>query len=93
MSDNTAMPQAARAGHTVAIPIAHEDLWETLFFLGKWIERGMFDKNVTAREAMGVMAHYPGMPWNSMRWDVDHKPYAAEYYAKFPKTAAQGTQS
>lgn len=62
---------------------------EVLCFLGKWIERGLFCKTVTAAEALSVMAHFPGMPWNSERWDVDHKPYAAAYYAKFPKTAAK----
>lgn len=74
--------------HSEGIPSA-EDLWETLCYLGKWVERGLFCKTVTPTEALQCLAHYPGMPWNSRRWDVDHKPYAAAYYAKFPKTAAQ----
>jgi len=37
-------------------------------------------------EAISMMAHYPGMPWNSQRWDVDHKGYADAYYKAFPKT-------
>lgn len=65
-----------------------ERLNEALFFVGRWVERGMFCSSVTASEAISCIAHYPGMPWNSQRWDVDHKPYAAAYYAKFPRTAA-----
>ena len=77
--------QAAARIEALSAQVAEQH--KTLCFLGKWIERGLFDKNVSAKDALGVMAHLPGMPWNSERWDVDHKPYAAKYYAAFPKTA------
>jgi hypothetical protein len=74
---------------TEALPRQDDgELREALCFLGKWIERGLFCKTVTAKEALSMMAHFPGMPWNSERWDVDHKPYAAAYYEAFPKTRA-----
>lgn len=59
-------------------------LTEALCFIGKWVERGVFDKQISARESLEVIINLPGMPWNSDRWDVDHKPYAAAYYARFP---------
>lgn len=59
-------------------------LTEALCFIGKWVERGVFDKQISGRESLEVIINLPGMPWNSARWDVDHKPYAAAYYARFP---------
>lgn len=59
-------------------------LTEALCFIGKWVERGVFDAQISADEALEVIINLPGMPWNSARWDVDHKPYAAAYYARFP---------
>ena len=72
--------------------IADDALREALCFVGKWVERGQFDKHISPAEAISMIAHYPGMPWNSERWDVDHKPYAAVYYARFPKTAALASE-
>lgn len=61
---------------------------EALRFVAKWVERGVYDKTVPAADALKNIAHYPGMPWESGRWDVDHKPYAAQFYKDFPKAAA-----
>jgi len=58
---------------------------ETLMYLSKWVERGLFDSRVTPTEAMSVIAYYPSMPWKTGVWDVNHKPYAEEFYNKFPK--------
>lgn len=59
---------------------------ETLYYLAKWVERGMFDhKNHTPSEALEAIAYHPGMPWKRHRWDVDHKSYAGEFYKKFPR--------
>lgn len=66
-----------------------ERLRDALCFIGKWVERGAFDPQISAKEAVEVIINLPGMPWNSERWDVDHKPYAAAYYAQFP-TALKG---
>lgn len=54
-------------------------------FVWRWIERALYDPTVGMRDALGVLAHYPGAPWNRGRWDVDHKPYAAAFYADHPK--------
>jgi hypothetical protein len=65
-----------------------EELREELSFIYKWIERGIFDKHVSASDALGVIAHYPGAPWKNGRWDVDHKEYANKFYEQFPKARA-----
>lgn len=54
-------------------------------YLWKWVERGLFDGQVSAKEALEVIAYHPAAPWKSSRWDVDHKSYAKAFYAKFPK--------
>ena len=56
-----------------------------LNFVAKWVERGLFDKMVSPKEALEVIAHYPAMPFNEGRWDVDHKPYAQAFYKAYPK--------
>lgn len=58
---------------------------DTFYYLAKWVERGLFDHHHTPKEALEVIAHHPGMPWRRHRWDVDHKPYASEFYKKFPR--------
>lgn len=65
-----------------------DELQETLNFLWKWIERGLFDRQIGAYEALETMAFYPGAPWKKGRWDVDHKPYAEAFYKAFPKAGA-----
>jgi|GEM_PF-5802619 len=65
-----------------------EGMRETFNYLCKWVERGLFDKHHTAEEALKCIAYHPGMPWMEGRWDVDHKPYAVEFYKAFPKAAA-----
>ena len=65
-----------------------ERLKDAIRFVGKWVERGLFDKDVSAKDALETIAYLPGMPWNSGRWDVDHKSYAEAYYKSFPKTRA-----
>jgi hypothetical protein len=62
---------------------------ETFYYLAKWVERGLFDHHHSAKEALEVIAHHPGMPWKEGRWDVDHKPYAKEFYKKFPKAKGE----
>jgi hypothetical protein len=64
-------------------------LQETVNFVSRWVERGLFDQHHTAKEALDVIAHYPGMPWKEGRWDVDHKPYASAFYKKFPKAKSE----
>jgi hypothetical protein len=61
---------------------------ETVYFMAKWVERGLFDKAISGAEALNVIAYYPGAPWHFERWDVDHKPYAADFYKAFPKARA-----
>ena len=58
-------------------------------FVWKWVERGLFDGQISEREALQTMAHYPGAPWKMGRWDVDHKPYASQFYAMFPLSAGK----
>lgn len=58
---------------------------ETFYYLCKWVERGLYDNISTAKEALSVIAHHPGMPWKEGRWDVDHKTYAEAFYKAFPK--------
>jgi hypothetical protein len=60
-------------------------LRDTINFVARWVERGLFDHHHTAKEALDVIAYYPGMPWKTGRWDVDHKPYASAFYTKFPR--------
>ena len=67
-----------------------EDYRDVLCFIGKWVERGLFCKTTSPQDALSVIAHFPGMPWNSERWDVDHKPYAEAFYKMFPKTREAG---
>jgi hypothetical protein len=62
---------------------------ETFYYLAKWVERGLFDHHHTPKEALEVIAYHPGMPWTEGRWDVDHKPYAGEFYKKFPKAKGE----
>jgi hypothetical protein len=57
-------------------------------FIWRWIERAIYDKQISASEALSVLAHSPHAPWSNGRWDVDHKPYAAKLYADHPKAAA-----
>lgn len=61
------------------------ELKESWFYLHKWVERGLFCKSVSPTEALEAIAFHPTAPWKNGRWDVDHKPYAAQFYAKFPK--------
>lgn len=70
-----------------------KSITESFNFVAKWVERGLFDKHHTPKEALDVIAHYPGMPWKSGRWDVDHKPYASAFYTKFPKAKADAAAS
>lgn len=60
-----------------------------LAFFWKWVERGLFDKDVSAKDALGVIAHHPDAPWKNGRWDVDHKDYAEAFYAKFPRSRSE----
>jgi hypothetical protein len=60
-------------------------LQDTINFIARWVERGLFDKHHSPKEALDVIALYPGMPWKNGRWDVDHKPYASAFYTKFPR--------
>jgi hypothetical protein len=60
-------------------------LKDTINFIARWVERGLFDHHHTPKEALDVIAYYPGMPWKEGRWDVDHKPYANAFYTKFPR--------
>lgn len=64
---------------------ADDEQRETWQYLWRWVERGLFDKQVTFSDAFKVMAHHPGAPWNNGVWDVSHKPYAEQFYTKFPK--------
>jgi len=73
---------------TPAASDAEGSLRETFYYLCKWVERGLFDKHHTAEDALKCIAYHPGLPWMEGRWDVDHKPYAAEFYKAFPKAAA-----
>ncbi len=63
-------------------------------YLCKWVERGLFDEHVSPTEALKCIAHHPGMPWKEGRWDVDHKPYAKDFYDTFPlaRQALKDTQ-
>jgi hypothetical protein len=60
-------------------------LKDSINFIARWVERGLFDHHHTPKEALDVIAFYPGMPWKLGRWDVDHKPYANAFYTKFPR--------
>lgn len=60
------------------------ELEDSLSFIAKWVERGLFCKTTSPQDAISLIAHYPGMPWRSQRWDVDHKPYAEAFYKAFP---------
>lgn len=61
------------------------ELKESWFYLHKLVERGLFCKSVSPTEALEAIAFHPTAPWKNGRWDVDHKPYAVQFYAKFPK--------
>jgi hypothetical protein len=65
--------------------LANDDSQDTINYLAKWVERGLFDKSISPKDALETIAHYPSMPFNNGRWDVDHKPYAQAFYQKFPK--------
>lgn len=69
--------------------IVLKSIRDSFYFVAKWVERGLFDHHHTAKEALDVIAHYPGMPWKNGRWDVDHKPYASDFYKKFPKAKGE----
>lgn len=62
---------------------------QSLMFVAKWVERGMFDTLISPKDAIDTIAYYPGMPWMTGRWDVDHKPYANAFYNRFPKAKGQ----
>lgn len=64
---------------------------EMFYYLAKWVERGLFDHKLSQRECLEAIAYHPGMPWTEGRWDVDHKPYANEFYKKFPKAKADAS--
>jgi hypothetical protein len=58
---------------------------ETWNYLWRWVERGLFDRHHTPKEALNLLASYPTAPWNNGRWDVDHKDYGEAFYKAFPK--------
>ena len=62
-------------------------------FVWKWIERAGFDASLSREECIDTLLHYPSAPWNSGRWDVDHKPYAKRFYAAFPNAALNPKES
>jgi hypothetical protein len=78
--------EATRA--TDAVLALIEPVMEERRFVWKWIERAMFDKTIRTADALSMLAHYPGAPWNEGRWDVDHKTYAEAFYKQFPKARA-----
>jgi len=53
-------------------------------FVWRWIERALYDPTVPMTDALNVLAHYHGAPWNRMRWNVDHKSYADQFYRNHP---------
>jgi len=53
-------------------------------FVWRWVERALYDPTVPMTDALNVLAHYPGAPWNRMRWNVDHKSYADQFYRNHP---------
>lgn len=59
-------------------------LIETWNYLWRWVERGLFDRHHTPKEALNLLANYPTAPWLNGRWDVDHKDYAEAFYKAFP---------
>lgn len=77
----------ARAAIAALLVSDRSGVERDLNFIWKWVERAMFDKDIGMKNALDTLANYPGAPWKSGRWDVDHKPYAEAFYAKFPKAA------
>lgn len=75
------------AARIAALSAEVEALRETENFIAKWVERGLYDQQISAVNALQTIAHFPSMPWKNGRWDVDHKPYAAAFYADFPRAA------
>ena len=65
---------------------------ESFLYLCKWVERGMFDPFVSAKDAIKAIAYHPTMPWKSGRWDVDYKPYAHAFYRIFPSAQKESSQ-
>lgn len=65
---------------------------ETWNYLWRWVERGLFDRHHTPKQALDLMAHYPTAPWNNGRWDVDHKDYGEAFYKAFPKAKGDRVQ-
>lgn len=67
------------------VPNAESIQLDAELYLWKWVERGLFDKHTSPKDALEVMAYYPSAPWQKGRWNVDHKPYAKPFYKTFPK--------
>lgn len=84
-SDHVALRVIAKALTTP--PTEDSERERDWCFIWKWIERAIFDPNISEAEALSVLAHYPGAPWKQGRWNVDHKPYAKKFYEKFPHAA------
>lgn len=62
---------------------------ETWNYLWRWVERGLFDRHHTPKEALELLANYPSAPWKNGRWDVGHKQYADAFYKAFPKASGR----
>ena len=61
---------------------------ERFLYLCRWVERGLFCEHTTPESALNNIAHHPGMPWKEGCWEVDHKPYAEQFFRTFPKARA-----
>jgi hypothetical protein len=64
-----------------------------LAFIWKWIERAIFDDALPAKDCLATLAEYPGAPWKTGRWNVDHKPYCEMFYKRYPLAAIQPTDT
>lgn len=78
----------ALAALTPAPQPAEGAMTDDVSFIWKWIERAIYDPRISAGDALSVIAHHPCAPWKNGRWDVDHKPYADQFYKHFPQAAA-----
>lgn len=84
----TAMWNACRGLSTEHLKTLNfANLIEAVF---KTVERGLFTPDLYAEDERGALkwiASYPSSPFKSehWNWDVDHKDYAEEFYAMFPK--------
>jgi hypothetical protein len=62
----------------------NERLRADILFISRWVERGIYCKNISPDAALKCIAYYPSMPWHNMVWDVDHKEYKEALYRDFP---------